>query len=1029
MLPKDIYCNSTPICTTTSSNEMFQSTFHLPSTVPKECRRITGTQSPSKKRSKLNAAFQCVKKLWEFGELDSRFRPIHLKVDENGKILPSIRRIGATTVRSFHPCIPLAFQGDWTTNQVYLSIISICLVDSLKPSYKVDANIPVLNSKTFKLGIITQNRIQSDSDVFKFGLPVREEGGHLGVELTNSGPIQVDDLSIIKFRVFHSKTMGAFFRIPLKPEFDYAYFIAPVIDGNLDYSVLDDVYGKVEISVFDHLKFKGILAEFVALVESSGVSEEADESMDVHNSVVNESEPVISMDVQNTDTIMCADAIQSIKQSGDSFESESVEIKGNVFEPAADSMMHQLKEPSINPNEETSTRSNSEIKVQKTSNDGTTEMNIDTLKESTKDKPAEFVLPPVPDVSTPYEGSLLEYINSKIRTSEQIKEDCIVTDHFYYGRHYRILEIIDSMTPFDEFENEKLKKQFKNFKTVADFYKIRLKCWETIIKDQPVIKAAVIPQFSQPARLIAKYGEGVADQRNIDLPPLRSQIQPPPVYLLPQFCRVYPVSKQILCEEAYHIPMIVRQLDHAVRVSEFKSDFKFDFVDTMKLQEALTAPSSHQPYDYERLENLGDSFLKILISLHLFSSNPSFHEGRLTSERNILEGNRNFTSRAVKSGILNIILTESLTKTLWSPLMRCSVERDANMKENDLFFAPKDSDDEPIAADDPSTILEDAPVSSEPTIQVSAQTSVVSDNTIADCMEAVIGSCILAAGINAGSYAASRLLNPNFQANWNIGYGKMLREAGYYSEPETVMTPELLSSLEFVESCIDYKFKNRKLLIEALTHPSMTLTKPTETCYPRLEFLGDAILHFIITIYIYSRYPLLSPGAISEYRSSLVCNQFLSIVCAHLKIHDHIIHASTTFKISMNEFTNIMKDSPPFAHKLGDRNDVLDYSPEIDVASMKRQTGAFWNEFEKAPKAIADVYESILGAVFVDSLDLDSECVFDLSVITSVIEKTLLLPWLPILGPPSSVQIHPVKALIDYVASVVKCRELKISFY
>jgi dsRNA-specific ribonuclease len=45
------------------------------------------------------------------------------------------------------------------------------------------------------------------------------------------------------------------------------------------------------------------------------------------------------------------------------------------------------------------------------------------------------------------------------------------------------------------------------------------------------------------------------------------------------------------------------------------------------------------------------------------------------------------------------------------------------------------------------------------------------------------------------------------------------------------------------------------------------------------------VLHFAVTQYIYAKYPLLSPGALSEYRSSLVNNKFLSVVCGALGIH------------------------------------------------------------------------------------------------------------------------------------------------
>jgi endoribonuclease Dicer len=43
-----------------------------------------------------------------------------------------------------------------------------------------------------------------------------------------------------------------------------------------------------------------------------------------------------------------------------------------------------------------------------------------------------------------------------------------------------------------------------------------------------------------------------------------------------------------------------------------------------------------------------------------------------------------------------------------------------------------------------------------------------------------------------------------------------------------------------IEELVGYKFKNRKLLMQAFTHASMVNTN--SPCYQRIEFLGDAVL-------------------------------------------------------------------------------------------------------------------------------------------------------------------------------------------
>ena len=48
-----------------------------------------------------------------------------------------------------------------------------------------------------------------------------------------------------------------------------------------------------------------------------------------------------------------------------------------------------------------------------------------------------------------------------------------------------------------------------------------------------------------------------------------------------------------------------------------------------------------------------------------------------------------------------------------------------------------------------------------------------------------------------------------------------------------------------VERILDFKFANKNLLLEALTHRSFKETYSLSTCYEKMEVLGDAILDYI----------------------------------------------------------------------------------------------------------------------------------------------------------------------------------------
>ena len=73
-------------------------------------------------------------------------------------------------------------------------------------------------------------------------------------------------------------------------------------------------------------------------------------------------------------------------------------------------------------------------------------------------------------------------------------------------------------------------------------------------------------------------------------------------------------------------------------------------------------------------------------------------------------------------------------------------------------------------------------------------------------------------------------------------------------------------NIEALEKTLDYKFKDEKLIIEALTHKSHKQPYDNE----RLEFLGDAVLDLLVGEYLYKKFPKSDEGDLSKIRASLV---------------------------------------------------------------------------------------------------------------------------------------------------------------
>lgn len=80
-----------------------------------------------------------------------------------------------------------------------------------------------------------------------------------------------------------------------------------------------------------------------------------------------------------------------------------------------------------------------------------------------------------------------------------------------------------------------------------------------------------------------------------------------------------------------------------------------------------------------------------------------------------------------------------------------------------------------------------------------------------------------------------------------------------------------------IEERLGYFFRNKELLHEALSHPSLSSEiRPAPPDNQRLEFLGDAVLELAITDHLYHRFPELKEGLLTKLRASLVSKSALA---------------------------------------------------------------------------------------------------------------------------------------------------------
>lgn len=131
-------------------------------------------------------------------------------------------------------------------------------------------------------------------------------------------------------------------------------------------------------------------------------------------------------------------------------------------------------------------------------------------------------------------------------------------------------------------------------------------------------------------------------------------------------------------------------------------------------------------------------------------------------------------------------------------------------------------------------------------------------------------------------------------------------------------------------------FKNKKLFAQAFTHRSyLNETKEQLSSNERLEFLGDSILSFVVSNYLYKKYPQFNEGVLTNIRSLLVNTKSLALISKDLGFGDLL-------KLSKGE-----------------------------QVSMGRQNQSL----------LADVFESFVGALYIDS---------GIEEVTSFLDKVLL---------------------------------------
>jgi ribonuclease-3 len=145
------------------------------------------------------------------------------------------------------------------------------------------------------------------------------------------------------------------------------------------------------------------------------------------------------------------------------------------------------------------------------------------------------------------------------------------------------------------------------------------------------------------------------------------------------------------------------------------------------------------------------------------------------------------------------------------------------------------------------------------------------------------------------------------------------------------------------------KFRDQKLLEQALTHSSYANENPGHDHNERLEFLGDALLNFLSGEYLYLREPLLPEGEMTWRRSHLVDEQQL---------------AKFAIEISLGQHLRLGKG---LSQSGGDRN------PNLLSSAFEAVVGAYYLDNDRNLENLRSIMTDFFDAVLLNKLSPEDD--------------------------------------------------------
>ncbi|KAL5698311.1 helicase protein [Ranunculus cassubicifolius] len=369
----------------------------------------------------------------------------------------------------------------------------------------------------------------------------------------------------------------------------------------------------------------------------------------------------------------------------------------------------------------------------------------------------------------------------------------------------------------------------------------------------------------------------------------------------------------------YLLPSLMHRLESLMLAIQLREEIPYGLnIPSSLVLEALTSRRCCEDFSLERLELLGDSVLKYVVSYTLFLKYPKKHEGQLSARRALAVCNSTLHKLGTDRKLQGYIRDSAFDPLRW--------------------VAPGQLSIHPVpcacGVDTSDVPLESKFVSEDFKIVVGKACDKghrwICSKTISDCVEALIGAYYVGGGLT-GAVMLMKWLGIEAEFEPITLIDNAISSSSCRYTPEAYM-------LQNLETKLNYSFTIKGLILEAITHASQQ-ELGVDYCYQRLEFLGDSVLDLLITYYLFRSHTDVDPGELTDLRSASVNNENFAKVAIRHNLQQHLAHSSGLLGEQIREYEKFVSDSHGY------------------------------REFQrvKCPKALGDLVESIAGAILIDT--------------------------------------------------------------